>query len=37
MARHEPRHAAQLFDHVSEAVLSLHPDELRRHRLQTGD
>lgn len=29
--------AAQLFGHVSEAVLSLHPDELRRHRLQTGD
>jgi assimilatory nitrate reductase catalytic subunit len=29
--------AAQLFGHVSEAVLSLHPDELRRHRLQSGD
>jgi assimilatory nitrate reductase catalytic subunit len=29
--------AAQLFGHVSEAVLSLHPDELRRHRLQPGD
>ncbi|MGE8152706.1 molybdopterin-dependent oxidoreductase [Pseudomonas vancouverensis] len=29
--------AAQLFGHVSEAVLSLHPDELRRHRLRTGD
>ncbi|QXH63578.1 nitrate reductase [Pseudomonas azerbaijanorientalis] len=29
--------AAQLFGHVSEAVLSLHPDELRRHRLQAGD
>lgn len=29
--------AAQLFGHVSEAVLSLHPDELRRHRLQNGD
>jgi len=29
--------AAQLFGHVSEAVLSLHPDELRRQRLQPGD
>ncbi|MBV6821415.1 nitrate reductase [Pseudomonas sp. PD9R] len=29
--------AAQLFGHVSEAVLSLHPDELRRHDLQPGD
>ncbi|MNM44432.1 Nitrate reductase [compost metagenome] len=29
--------AAQLFGHVSEAELSLHPDELRRHRLQPGD
>jgi assimilatory nitrate reductase catalytic subunit len=29
--------AAQLFGHVSEAVLSLHPDELRRHRLQPDD
>ena len=29
--------AAQLFGHVSAAVLSLHPDELRRHRLQSGD
>ncbi|NVZ14721.1 MULTISPECIES: nitrate reductase [unclassified Pseudomonas] len=29
--------AAQLFGHVSEAVLSLHPDELRRHRLKEGD
>lgn len=29
--------AARLFGHVSEAVLSLHPDELRRHRLQPGD
>ncbi|MHC8306444.1 nitrate reductase [Pseudomonas sp. PB3P13] len=29
--------AAQLFGHVSEAQLSLHPDELRRHSLQTGD
>jgi assimilatory nitrate reductase catalytic subunit len=29
--------AAQLFGHVSEAQLSLHPDELRRHRLQPGD
>ncbi len=28
--------AAQLFGHVSEAVLSLHPDELRRQRLQPG-
>lgn len=28
--------AAQLFGHVSEAVLS-HPDELRRHRLRPGD
>jgi len=29
--------AAQLFGHVSEAVLSLHPDDLRRHRLHNGD
>jgi assimilatory nitrate reductase catalytic subunit len=29
--------SAQLFGHVSEAVLSLHPDEMRRHRLQPGD
>ncbi|MHC8315276.1 nitrate reductase [Pseudomonas sp. LB3P31] len=29
--------AAQLFGHVTEAVLSLNPDELRRHRLQAGD
>src|SRR3546814_17008909 len=29
--------AAQLFGHVNEAVLSLHPDELHRHRLQAGD
>ena len=29
--------AAQLFGHVNEAVLSLHPDELLRHRLQAGD
>jgi len=29
--------AAQLFGHVNEAVLSLHPDELTRHRLQAGD
>ncbi|MGO2452591.1 nitrate reductase [Pseudomonas taetrolens] len=29
--------AAQLFGHVSEAVLTLHPDELRRHRLRSGD
>ncbi|WP_053146684.1 nitrate reductase [Pseudomonas sp. P97.38] len=29
--------AAQLFGHVNEAVLSLHPDELQRHRLQAGD
>lgn len=29
--------AAQSFGHVSEALLSLHPDELRRHRLQAGD
>jgi assimilatory nitrate reductase catalytic subunit len=29
--------AAQLFGHVNEAVLSLHPDEMRRHRLQPGD
>ncbi|MCU1748759.1 nitrate reductase [Pseudomonas sp. 6D_7.1_Bac1] len=28
--------AAQLFGHVSEALLSLHPDELRRYRLQSG-
>ena len=29
--------AAQLFGHVNEALLSLHPDELRRHRLDSGD
>jgi len=29
--------AAQLFGHVSEAVLSLHPDELHRHGLQPGE
>ncbi|VVM99159.1 Nitrate reductase [Pseudomonas fluorescens] len=29
--------AAQLFGHVSEAVLSLHPDDLRGHELQSGD
>ncbi|MDP2073053.1 molybdopterin oxidoreductase family protein, partial [Hydrogenophaga sp.] len=29
--------AAQLFGHVSEASLSLHPDELRRHRFKEGD
>ncbi|WP_422777414.1 molybdopterin-dependent oxidoreductase [Pseudomonas mediterranea] len=29
--------AAQLFGHVNEAVLSLHPDELQRQRLQPGD
>ncbi|WP_137885585.1 nitrate reductase [Pseudomonas sp. 2FE] len=29
--------AAQLFGHVEAAVLSLHPDELRRRRLQAGD
>lgn len=29
--------AAQLFGHVNEAVLSLHPDELLRHHLQSGD
>lgn len=29
--------AARLFGHVEEAVLSLHPDELRRRRLQAGD
>lgn len=29
--------AARLFGHVEEAVLSLHPDELRRLRLQAGD
>ncbi|WHS62109.1 nitrate reductase [Pseudomonas sp. G2-4] len=29
--------AAQLFGHVNEAVLSLHPDEMQRHRLQAGD
>ena len=29
--------AAQLFGHVSEAALSLHPDDLHRYRLQTGD
>ncbi|MGC5700644.1 molybdopterin-dependent oxidoreductase [Pseudomonas sp. NFXW11] len=29
--------AAQLFGHVGEALLSLHPDELRRQRLRDGD
>ncbi|KTB58204.1 MULTISPECIES: nitrate reductase [Pseudomonas] len=29
--------AAQLFGHVNEALLSLHPDELRRHRFKEGD
>ncbi|MGH8355489.1 MAG: molybdopterin oxidoreductase family protein, partial [Pseudomonas sp.] len=29
--------AARLFGHVEEAVLSLHPDELRRRRLQGGE
>lgn len=29
--------AARLFGHAEEAVLSLHPDELRRLRLQAGD
>ena len=29
--------AARLFGHVEEAVLSLHPDEMRRRRLQSGD
>jgi len=29
--------AAQLFGHVSEAVLSLHPDELHHHGLQPGE
>jgi len=29
--------AAQLFGHVSEALLSLHPDELRRQRLRDGE
>ncbi|WP_247256107.1 nitrate reductase [Pseudomonas moorei] len=29
--------AAQLFGHVGEAVLSLHPQELRQHDLQPGD
>ncbi|VXC25371.1 Nitrate reductase [Pseudomonas sp. 8AS] len=29
--------AARLFGHAEEAVLSLHPDELRRRRLQAGD
>lgn len=29
--------AAQLFGHVSEALLSLHPDELQRRGLQSGD
>ncbi|MEZ1316857.1 molybdopterin-dependent oxidoreductase [Pseudomonas fluorescens] len=29
--------AAQLFGHVSEAVLSLHPDDLQRHGLQPGE
>ena len=29
--------AARLFGHVSEALLGLHPDELHRHQLQSGD
>ena len=29
--------AARLFGHVPEAVLGLHPDDLRRRRLQDGD
>ncbi|MBC3954154.1 nitrate reductase [Pseudomonas triticifolii] len=29
--------AARLFGHVSEAVLSLHPDDLQLHALQSGD
>ena len=29
--------AAQLFGHVSEALLSLHPDDLREHHLSSGD
>ncbi len=29
--------AAQLFGHVPQAVLGLHPDELRRRRLEPGD
>ncbi|AYC32814.1 nitrate reductase [Pseudomonas cavernae] len=29
--------AARLFGHVEEAALSLHPDELRRRRLQAGE
>lgn len=29
--------AAQAFGHVGEALLSLHPDDLRRQRLQDGD
>lgn len=29
--------AAQLFGHVSEALLSLHPDELQRQHLHAGD
>lgn len=29
--------AARLFGHAPEAVLSMHPDELRRRRLQSGD
>lgn len=29
--------AARLFGHVSEAVLSLHPEDLHRYRLQAGD
>jgi assimilatory nitrate reductase catalytic subunit len=29
--------AARLFGHVSEATLSLHPEELARHRVQVGD
>ncbi|MGE8499547.1 MAG: molybdopterin-dependent oxidoreductase [Pseudomonas sp.] len=29
--------AARLFGHAPEAVLSLHPDEMRRRRLQAGD
>ncbi|MCQ2996886.1 molybdopterin-dependent oxidoreductase [Pseudomonas syringae] len=29
--------AARLFGHVSEAVVSLHPEDLHRYRLQSGD
>jgi assimilatory nitrate reductase catalytic subunit len=29
--------AARLFGHVSEALLGLHPDELRRYQFQSGD